>query len=205
MSTTGWQIITTPIGALDIILADTNNSTIGQVIQHDGTKFVNVDVPKLTNPTTANITMTAHGTSAVTVANTPVAFTNTSGTITLNPGTYLFWFTGNATTSTNQQSSIQLVKTAGSGTYTTRGMSRSFAGLYLFSIRTNTISTSPTAMDLVQLPIINANPVESNCYSEGTITVSTASVTFTLSGNSTTGAITLTLYNGSNLQLIRVL
>jgi len=204
MATTGWQIITTPIAGLNMILADTNNSTIGQIIQHDGTKFVNTSVAKLTNPTTANIKLTAVGTATVLAANTPAVITNTSGTITLNPGTYLFWCIGSTTTSANQQSSVQLVKTAGTGTYTSKGISRAYASLYSVGNPTNTNSTGATAINIMNPPTVNAVGVKTHCYSEGTIIVSTSSVTFTLEGNSTTGAITFTVDVGSNLQLIKV-
>lgn len=207
MSTTGWPIITTPIAGLDIILADTNNPTIGQVITHDGTKFVNTSVAKLTNPTTALLSMTATGTSSVPTGNFPIAFTNTSGTLTLNAGTYLFWAIGKTviTSAVNQTGLIQLLQTGGSGTsYVSNGLTRSWAPLYGSTSFANTIATNPSSITITTIPGISASNVKTIFYSEGTITV-TGSPIFTLVGNTVgASALTISLDSGSRIQFIRI-
>ena len=97
MTTTGWPIITTPISALPLILANTTSPATGQSLIYSGTQFANAGFSTLTSLTTFTINTTASAVSTITTANTPVAFTNTSGTITLATGTYMFLFNGYCT------------------------------------------------------------------------------------------------------------
>lgn len=202
MTTTGWPIITSSIAGLPMILANTTSPTTGQVLGYDGTKITNQTTTAnlITTLTNAAISTTANAVATITVANTPVAFTNTSGTATLAAGTYIMFFYGFCTASNTNTGTIELVRTAGTGTCTSVGRGHAVNGPAPL-VGTRSISGAGlTSIALVTMP----NTASTYQVQTQGVLVITASMTLTLEGVSTVGATTLTLPVGCFVRFTKV-
>ncbi len=194
MSRTGLQIITTPIATLPLIPVSIGTPSTGDTLIFNGTTFVTTSsvggIPTI-------VSIIVNTATAFAVNNTTVAVPNTTGTVVLQTGKYMYTISGTITTSAAVSAQLRLVQTAGTGTFTTVGSS-------LCQFMTNTTSASLFSnVTTTTILTSTANTTSQIFNGQGEINVSTSSITLQLSGFSASST-NITVLAGTLINFIKV-
>lgn len=206
MSQTGILNITSPISGLQITPISISSPTNTQTLVHNGTAFANSAVPTIS--LLQHYAISYYGVSPISITtpgvNVQTTYTGTSPTsITLNPGTYIIRYNSILNNNVGGANiSLFIVKTGGSGTFTSDVYTNADTNDNNYDVYSQFTGNDTTGGTL----FTGGGGVSTfnwNIYSQGRMTVSTASVTLAFAASSTSAGVQISI-NTISLNAIQI-